>query len=289
MKKTWFLWLSAFLITVLAAYYQRTTGPTNPKRVTVTIAETTYKLKSPRSLITEITPQQAQGDWKSLEKSSTLKITITKKEGVNQLTKETPIHLYFKRFRSADEWQMVEGNLDGSQILFTLPAQPPAGKIVYYLEIAGTTVFQDAPITMRFRNDVPKAILIPHILVMFAVMLLSTFCGLLALRSDGRWKKYAWITLATVFTGGLILGPIVQKFAFGAFWTGWPLGDDLTDTKTLVAACFWVLALIFSKKKTGRWLAILAAIVLLIVYSIPHSTAGSEFNYETGQVETGAK
>ena len=289
MKKTWFLWLSAFLITVLAAYYQRTTGPTNPKRVTVTIAETTYKLKCPRSMITEITPQQAQGDWKSLEKSSTLKIKITTKKGVNQLTKTTSIHLYFKRFRSTDEWQKVEGNLDGSQILFTLPAQPPAGKIAYYLEIAGNTVFQDAPITVRFRNDVPSTILIPHILVMFAVMLLSTFCGLLALRNDGRWKKYAWITLATVFTGGLILGPIVQKFAFGAFWTGWPLGDDLTDTKTLVAACFWVLALIFSKKKTGKWLAILAAIVLLIVYSIPHSTAGSEFNYETRQVETEAK
>jgi hypothetical protein len=79
---------------------------------------------------------------------------------------------------------------------------------------------------------------------------------------------------------------MIQKFAFGAYWTGWPIGKDLTDTKTLIAACFWMVALIFSGKKPGQLLAILAAIALLAVYSIPHSTSGSEFNYETGQVET---
>jgi len=290
MKKIWLLWLLAFLITVFAAFYQRKTGPTNPKSVTATIAETTYMLTCPRSMITEITPQQAQGNWESLGKSSLLYIKTKIKKGESGLSKDTPVTLHFKRFRAKDDWQQVEGVMGANNRMeFRLPAQPPAGKIAYYLTIADTTLFQDKPIVVRFRNDVPKGILIPHILVMFAVMLLSTFCGLLALRNDHRWKKYAWIALATIVTGGLILGPIVQKFAFGAYWTGWPLGDDLTDTKTLVAACFWIIALIFRNKKTGRALAILASIILLAIYSIPHSTSGSEFNYETGQVETGIK
>jgi hypothetical protein len=64
------------------------------------------------------------------------------------------------------------------------------------------------------------------------------------------------------------------------------LGDDLTDTKTLIALAFWMVALFLSGKRFGRWVALLAAVALLVVYSSPHSTSGSEFNYETGRVET---
>jgi hypothetical protein len=40
----------------------------------------------------------------------------------------------------------------------------------------------------------------------------------------------------------MILGPVVQYYAFGEFWTGVPFGWDLTDNKTLVAVIFWALA-----------------------------------------------
>jgi hypothetical protein len=83
-----------------------------------------------------------------------------------------------------------------------------------------------------------------------------------------------------IFVGGLILGPIVQKYAFGAFWTGWPLGHDLTDTKTAIAMVFWLVATWRSKKPGGgrAWI-IAAALVTLLVYLIPHSAYGSELDY----------
>ncbi len=47
----------------------------------------------------------------------------------------------------------------------------------------------------------------------------------------------------------MILGPIVQKYAFGELWTGIPFGWDLTDNKTLIAFLFWILAVIMNRKK----------------------------------------
>ena len=49
MKKS-MLWILTVIITLSAAYYQRKTGPTYPKQVSVTVNEKVYKLKLVRSL-----------------------------------------------------------------------------------------------------------------------------------------------------------------------------------------------------------------------------------------------
>jgi hypothetical protein len=88
--------------------------------------------------------------------------------------------------------------------------------------------------------------------------------------------------------GGLIMGPIMQKFAFGAYWTGWPFGQDLTDNKTLVAFIFWLIAFfVLRKNRQNRFWPVLAAIITLSVFVIPHSVLGSEFDYSAGEVVTG--
>jgi hypothetical protein len=81
--------------------------------------------------------------------------------------------------------------------------------------------------------------------------------------------------------GGLILGPVVQKYAFDAYWTGFPFGHDLTDNKTAVAFIGWLIAFLMYKKSNQpkRW-ALFASILLLIVYLIPHSVLGSELDYK---------
>jgi len=72
----------------------------------------------------------------------------------------------------------------------------------------------------------------------------------------------------------------VQKFAFGAFWTGWPLGTDLTDTKTAVALLFWLIAMWRLRRRSGgRVRTIIASVVTLIIFLIPHSLLGSEIDY----------
>jgi hypothetical protein len=103
------------------------------------------------------------------------------------------------------------------------------------------------------------------------------------LRKDGN---YAWLvkwTLGFVTIGGMILGPIVQKYAFGDLWTGIPFGTDLTDNKTLIAFVFWLLAFFLMKK--SKWWVMLAVAMMIVVYLIPHSVLGSELDYESGKMK----
>ncbi len=119
---------------------------------------------------------------------------------------------------------------------------------------------------------------------MFAGMLLAFRAGLGALRQEGNWPRLTAWTLGVTVVGGLILGPIVQKFAFGAYWTGFPLGGDLTDSKTLFVVLFWLAAHLLRKK--GRWWTVAATVLMVAVYLIPHSVLGSELDYKTGKVIT---
>ena len=105
--------------------------------------------------------------------------------------------------------------------------------------------------------------------------------GLLAafpLNFDHRfWAKAAAVVL---FIGGLVLGPLVQKFSFGVLWSGVPLGFDLTDNKTLIAMVVWIAVLFLMRKgRQARVWTIAAAVILMVVYSIPHSVLGSELDY----------
>ena len=99
---------------------------------------------------------------------------------------------------------------------------------------------------MRFKGDVPALVLIPHVVTMFVSMMIGIRAALAAVLGRPESRRYAWVAVVGIAIGGLVLGPIVQKCAFGAYWTGWPFGSDLTDNKTL-----------------GMWLAWVAAVVVL--------------------------
>lgn len=93
-------------------------------------------------------------------------------------------------------------------------------------------------------------------------------------------RTFAKWTVVVLFIGGFILGPLVQKFSFGVLWSGFPLGFDLTDNKTLIAMVGWIAVLFLMRKgKQARAWTVLAAVLLMVVYSIPHSVRGSELDY----------
>jgi hypothetical protein len=271
--KKFALWSLAFIITLSAAVYQKYTGPTYPKRVNVTVNDKQYKLKLIRTL--------------ALDETSEVKLKIS--------DPSIKAKIYFKRFRSNDEYQVAdfiytaEPKKEGYSAV--VPQQPAAGKLQYYVEISDSkdtkTYLKENPVVIRFKGGVPAYILIPHILCMFIAMLFSTLAGLMAAVKFPLYKKYALWTLILFVAGGFILGPIVQNYAFGELWTGIPFGWDLTDNKTLIALVFWVLAVIMNLKKERPFYTILAAIILLLVFSIPHSLFGSELNITTGQVTQG--
>ena len=268
MKKT-LIWILAVVVTLGAAYYQRKTGPTHPRDEVVTLNGKSYKIRLLRS----------HGG----ESDMPVEVVIPDASVSGKIV--------YKRFPTAEPWDTVLMERAGDTLKALLPHQPPAGKLAYrlLLQTASGSVQVPAgdPVVTRFKGEVPATILIPHILFMFLAMLLSTLAGLMALWKIPAYRKYSYITLVLLLIGGGILGPLVQLHAFGALWTGIPFGWDLTDNKTLIAVVFWVFAVLVIRRKDRYWAVVLAALVLILVYSIPHSMFGSTYNYDTGNVIQG--
>lgn len=266
--KNTLIWIFSFLFTIAIAYYQRTTGPTYPMNGKKEFAGHEIRYKLIRT---------------SGERDAELKIKDVPEGVMGQVR--------YKRLNTSDDWTILPMVRDGEALIALLPQQPPAGKLVYYVDLmsdAGQITLNEDPAVIRFKGDVPAWALIPHVIIMFTAMMMSTRTGLESLFRRQKTYSYAWITAITLFAGGLILGPVVQKYAFGAFWTGWPFGNDLTDNKTLVAFIFWAVAVWRLKKyPQNRTWPVAAMIVLLLVYLIPHSMFGSELDYSSGEIMTG--
>jgi hypothetical protein len=268
-KSSVFWWVFSVIFTLAIAYYQRTTGPTYPVRGRITLNNQEIKYR----LLTS--------------SESHIPAEIILKGNVNGISGR----IEYKKYNTSEDWQYVNMKLNDGQLSGELPPQPPAGKLIYKVLVSSgeqSQYIQEEAVVIRFKGAVPAFILCPHILIMFMAMLYSTRTGIEAIRKGDSTKNYTIITLMLLTAGGMILGPVVQKYAFGALWTGWPFGHDLTDNKTLVAFIAWIIAYLrLRKNKENRGWAVAAAVILLLVYLIPHSMFGSELDYSTGNIRTG--
>lgn len=268
MKKSILLWLLALALTLFLAIYQRLSGPTYPVRGSETVAGMTIQYKFYRS-------------WTSYRL-----LPVGAAVAGNGLQ----LRLHHRRFPSiaGENWTAVAMKKKDDMFRAGIPGQPAAGKVAYKVEalVGGESFWlnRGLPIVARFKGEVPTWLLIVHVIFMFAGLLLAFRTGLEALRRDGRWQKLVPWTLAVTFFGGMVLGPLVQKYAFGSYWTGFPLGGDLTDSKILLAVLVWLGA--FFLRKKSRWWTVAATVFMIAVYLIPHSVLGSELDYKTGKVET---
>lgn len=254
-------WILAVVLTISSAYYQRVSGPTYPLKGSINAGGSVINYKLERSHST----------------SSDYHLIV---EGVPQQFDGIVLH---KRYKSFDEWQEQPMKKEGGCLTAVLPKQPSAGKLMYMVELwhgAEKINLTKMPVVMRFKGDVPAFILIPHILCMFLMMLFGVRAGLELFRQSPNYLRYTFITVIFTIIGGLILGPVTQKYAFGEYWTGIPFGYDLTDNKTLIAFIFWVIAM------TGvlithrpRFFVATASLVTFIIFLIPHSVLGSEIDY----------
>jgi len=254
-------WILAIVITLVLSIYQRMTGPTYPKKVTIELDGEQYKVKLPRSGVQQ-------------DEIVTLKGVPS---GIGA-------KIHYRRYPTTNDYTTAAFVYKDSVWQAALPVQPVAGKLQYYITVAGKDYLKDEPIVIRFRNDVPASILIPHILLMFGAMLFAVYTFLLVVtRKD--YKRWLKITVATLFVGGFILGPLVQHAAFGPWWAGFPYGTDLTDNKTLISFIFFLAALATLKWKYNKWVVCLAVLMMIAVFTIPHSAYGSEYDYTTQQLK----
>lgn len=284
MKKL-IIWIFAILITLLAAYYQRKTGPTHPKDVDVTVGDSVYTVRLYRSG----GERDARIIFPTTDTTVDARI-FYKRFKVQEEWTEKPFVLKDIRYHSKFMTRVLKMK-EGPAMAAYLPMQPPAGKLEYFISIEKnghkTFIAHDQPVVIRFKGNVPSTVLIIHVILMFMTMLVSTVAGFYALARINRFRLMTIVTFVLLFLGGGVFGPWVQWYAFGDWWTGVPFGWDLTDNKTLFAFIFWVVALVGTRKNKRPWLVILAAVMTLVIFSIPHSLFGSELDYTTGLVTQG--
>jgi len=264
------LWVVAVALMLATAYYQRRTGPSYPVRGTFEVAGESYRYRLIRNA----------------ETTADARITIP--EPRVAVTGE----LRYRRFPTDDEFTTVPLGAEHGQLVGPIPSQPAAGKLEYYLVLDGPDGVVRVPesavgnAVIRFKDPVPIYVLLPHISLMFLSMVLGLRTGLAALFAPARMRRLAWITLGGMTVGGLVLGPIAQKYAFGAFWTGFPYGYDLTDNKVLIMWLVWAAACAVlgfrprTRERLARAVTAVAALVVVVVYAIPHSAQGSELDWE---------
>ena len=274
------LWILAFLLMLGAGVYQRLTGPTHPMRVSVEVGgeEATFRL--------------LRAAW--TDKSA--RIEIPARTGVEGGV------VNWRRYPTDDAWSTIPLEVEGDDWVARLPIQPAAGKLEYWIDLSveGRTVrlpeAESGQAVLRYRDPVPLGALIPHVAFMFFGVLIAWRAGLGALAHPVGLQKLAWWAVGLFTIGGMILGPIVQKYAFGEYWTGVPFGWDLTDNKTLVMWLAWLITAfalpklapargseLEARPRAGmpaRALVLLASVVTVFVYLIPHSVQGSELDYE---------
>ena len=86
MNKKTIVWILAVVITILAAYYQRKTGPTHPKKATVEISGEKYSFDLLRSGVTG--------------RDAKIKIEIPNESISGTVT--------YRRYPTNEEWKTVE-------------------------------------------------------------------------------------------------------------------------------------------------------------------------------------
>jgi hypothetical protein len=262
MRKPSVQWTVAIVLTIASALWQRMSGPTYPVKGTARLAGQEIALRLERSH--SITGRQP--------------VTVTTADGEVTGTVE------WRRFPTNDPWATLPMVRQGDRLETVIPPEPEplmpmAGKLEYRVTLAkgGERVsFPDKAAITRFKGDVPLGILIPHVAAMFFGMLFATRAAMAAI-FGGDTRTHGLLAFALLVFGGLVLGPAVQKLAFGAYWTGVPFGYDLTDNKTLIAAVAWAVAVIQLRGgRSARVAVVLAAVVTMVVFAIPHSVWGSQ-------------
>lgn len=255
-----------------AVIYQRSTGPTYPFKGEIASTSKQYKYKLIR---THETTSEA-----------VIKLPNASSSNLNAV-------LHYKRFQTKDSVTSIQFELGKESFEAKLPKQPAAGKMEYYITGSLDNVKFRIPeeeenenIVLRYKDPVPIGVLLPHVFLMFFAILFGMRSGLSAVFDRKTMRKWVVISIMSMTIGGMILGPIVQKYAFGEFWTGFPYGGDFTDNKTLIMWLVWFLPLpfLFIKKlkneKIGRVFVIIAATVMTFAYLVPHSMGGSTLDYD---------
>jgi hypothetical protein len=147
----------------------------------------------------------------------------------------------------------------------TIPAHGRGSLIKYYIEgRAGDDLVVQVPaedmprFEFYFKGTPNRSILIAHIVVIFAALFLFILSGYFAYRGLKQRKalvhapRLSLLGAVLFFIASIPLGMVIAYQTYGTPWTGFPVGNDLTDNKSLVILLYWAAAAFFYRGSALR-------------------------------------
>ena len=115
-------WIVAIILTLALSIYQRMTGPTYAKKVTVEQNGEQYQIKLPRS---------------GVQKDEIVTLKGVPADYHTSLQEFKQPQMHYRRYQSADAYTTVDFSWKDESWKATLPVQPVAGKLEYYITVGG--------------------------------------------------------------------------------------------------------------------------------------------------------
>jgi hypothetical protein len=179
----------------------------------------------------------------------------------------------------------------GSEFSYRFQLENAAGRVLATIPEVES---KDKPKQFWFRFEGPRStvLLIGHIVCMFGSFLLMVMVLSTAFEDVKNkavrirlGKQTLWATVF-LFLGTFPIGIWLEHQVYATYWTGIPLGRDITDSKALVIFIYWLVMLYLLRGSAlgndprrdavgptaARWIAIVGVVLSLALYLVPHSS-----------------
>jgi hypothetical protein len=265
MKKS-ISWFIAILITVSVALFQFMMGLTHPLVTPVNIGKQVIECELNRSY-------SGMTDCPVILPISDITVSG---------------YMLYKVYPSENPMSRINFIREGDKLIANLPKQPPSGKLEYsvFLEREGTpiSVNNGKPVILRFFGKVPFYFLLLHSFFVLLAILYSTHTGILA---GFGVKTYRWTTFLTLtILLGIVffLQPLMHKYSLNQWWTCFPASLEPGDNKFLLALLIWLFTAYFTLKKASPFITVLASVISLLLFAVPHGFPRSEYEPVTIEI-----
>jgi len=196
-------------------------------------------------------------------------------------------------FQVSDMSALGEGKFFG--------AIPPHGRgevVQYYIEArTASDIVTRVPAKERGEGFLIKVkgkpntyLLVTHVVIIFIALFFFLFAGYLSVRALQHRRsllyipRVAFLGTAIFFVASIPLGMVVAYQTYGVPWTGFPVGDDLTDNKSLVILIYWIVCAVLYRGSLWRkdpshdflpmitlpYVHLAGAVLTAVLFALPH-------------------
>ncbi len=189
-------------------------------------------------------------------------------------------YILYRVFPSDNPMTRIDFKREGDKLVAGLPVQPPSGKLEYRVVLERDKkvieVNDGNPVVITFIGRVPLYLLMLHSLVILLTILYSTLTGLFAGFGVKFWKRMIFLVIVLLLGLVFFLQPLMHKYSLNQWWTALPQSWELGDNKLFLSLIVWIVAAYFTVKKGWAGWIVLASLISVFLFSVPHGFPGKQ-------------